>query len=446
MREDWINIELGDICEKAQKVKRNEKPIDEQLKYLDIGAIDNSLNRILSYKEYTWQNAPSRAQQIVKIGDVLFSTVRTYLKNIAQVKNELFDNEICSSGFTVIRGKKGVLDSNFMFYLSLSEHFIQPLNILQSGSSYPAVRDKDVFSQKINLPPLPEQRAIVAKIEELFSSLDSGIADLQKAQAQLKVFRQAVLKKAFEGDLTGVKLDTVEINRLGAILTGNTPSKKSKENYSSRDNNFYKPTDLNAGDNVIYSNDFLSKIGFENSRQVPEMSILVTCIGATIGKAGLIKEKGGFNQQINAIVPFEGYNPKFVYYQVVGHDFQTQIKMNASSTTLPIINKGKFSKLTMKICPLEEQHQIVQEIESRLSVCDKVEESILENLEKAKALRQSILKKAFEGKLLTEQELKACKVAPDYEPAEVLLERIKRGRNERIKESKKLESSKKGKV
>ena len=69
--------------------------------------------------------------------------------------------------------------------------------------------------------------------------------------------------------------------------------------------------------------------------------------------------------------------------------------------------------------------QIVQEIESRLSVCDNVELSISESLEKAKALRQSILKKAFEGTLLSEEEIAACKAAKDYESASVLLEKIK---------------------
>ena len=77
------------------------------------------------------------------------------------------------------------------------------------------------------------------------------------------------------------------------------------------------------------------------------------------------------------------------------------------------------------LCSVEEQHQIVQEIESRLSVCDKVEESITESLEKSKSLRQSILKKAFEGTLLSEDKIAACKAAKDYEPASVLLEKIK---------------------
>jgi type I restriction enzyme S subunit len=68
------------------------------------------------------------------------------------------------------------------------------LNELQTESSYPAVRDKDVFSQLIPLPPLPEQHRIVSEIEELFSELDKGIESLKTAQQQLKVYRQAVLK------------------------------------------------------------------------------------------------------------------------------------------------------------------------------------------------------------------------------------------------------------
>ena len=91
----------------------------------------------------------------------------------------------------------------------------------------------------------------------------------------------------------------------------------------------------------------------------------------------------------------------------------------------------------MPLPSLEIQHQIVQEIESRLSVCDKVEESITVSLEKAKALRQSNLKKAFEGRLLSKAEVSACKVAPDYEPASALLARIEQSRNEKIKAEKK---------
>ena len=203
IRSDWSMVKLGEICEKAAKIKRKETIPDEEFIYLDIGGIDNQSNHIADYKTYYWKDAPSRAQQIVKVGDTLFSTVRTYLKNIARIDNSQFENQICSSGFTVIRAINGLADSKFLFILSLSGAFLQPLNKLQTGTSYPAVRDNDVFGQIIPLPPLPEQRAIVSKIEQLFSDLDNGIENFEKAQKQLKIYRQAVLKKAFEGELTG---------------------------------------------------------------------------------------------------------------------------------------------------------------------------------------------------------------------------------------------------
>jgi len=198
----WENVPLGNVCLKATKVKRKEVDIEKELIYLDIGSIDNFTNRITEHKVYKWKDAPSRAQQIVQVGDILFSTVRVYLRNIAMIDNPLYENQICSSGFTVIRGYRNCCDSKYLFAIALYEGFLQPLNELQTGTSYPAVRDNDVFSQLIPLPPLPEQRAIVSKIELLFSELDNGIANLKLAKEQLKVYRQAVLKKAFEGELT----------------------------------------------------------------------------------------------------------------------------------------------------------------------------------------------------------------------------------------------------
>ncbi|MFA7036067.1 MAG: restriction endonuclease subunit S, partial [Methanosarcina sp.] len=89
------------------------------------------------------------------------------------------------------------------------------------------------------------------------------------------------------------------------------------------------------------------------------------------------------------------------------------------------INGEKLGNYPFPLCSLPEQQTIVQEIETRLSICDKIEQDIETNLEKAEALRQSILKKAFEGKLLNERELAEVRGAEDWEPAEVLLERIK---------------------
>jgi type I restriction enzyme S subunit len=123
------------------------------------------------------------------------------------------------------------------------------------------------------------------------------------------------------------------------------------------------------------------------------------------------------------------YDNKFFKYYLESSTVKSIYTINASGTTMDVLNIGIINKIPFPLPPtLVEQFTIVREIESRLSVCDKVEQSITEALEKADALRQSILKKAFEGKLLSEAEIAKCKKEADYEPASKLLEKIKAGR------------------
>ena len=198
----WLNIELSKITEKAEKVKPKEKKQSEKFIYLDIGGIDNKLNKIVNHKIFQWKDAPSRAQQIVKVGDTLFSTVRIYLKNIAVVDKTIFENQICSSGFTVIRAKENKSISKYLNYYSIFEEFIRPLNDLQKGTSYPAIRSEDVFNQFINLPPtLSEQTQIVAEIESRLSVCDKIEESISTSLLQAEALRQSILKKAFEGNL-----------------------------------------------------------------------------------------------------------------------------------------------------------------------------------------------------------------------------------------------------
>jgi type I restriction enzyme S subunit len=120
---------------------------------------------------------------------------------------------------------------------------------------------------------------------------------------------------------------------------------------------------------------------------------------------------------------------KFVYYYSLSPVIKKEIKRYVVQTTQANIGIASIENFVFPLCSLQEQNQIVQEIESRLSVCDKIEETIRNSLTKAEALRQSILKKAFEGNLLNAQELEAIHNHPDYESAEKLLERIKKEKN-----------------
>ena len=205
------------------------------------------------------------------------------------------------------------------------------------------------------------------------------------------------------------------MGEIGEITTGNTPSKDNKEYYGGNIP-FFKPTDLEQGIDTKFSNDKLSQLGFESSRKLPANTVLVTCIGATIGKTGLISVEGSCNQQINAIVPTKSIIPYFLYYACVSEYMQNEIKSNASATTLPILNKGNFSKIAFPLPPLEEQKRIVSEIE-RWMLFVNVVESGKSDLQKIIIQAKSkILDLAIHGKLVPQD--------PNDEPASELLRRI----------------------
>lgn len=196
----WEEVPLKKCCLPVIKRKDSKDP-SEKFLYLDIASIDNKTNKIIEGTPYRGDTAPSRARQIVQKDDILFSTVRTYLKNIALITDSKYNNQIASTGFCVIRANQKMLLPYFIFYKTLSDAFLSPLNAKQRGSSYPAVRDGDVLSSIIDLPSLPEQKAIVKKIENAFAFADKAQAAIIGALKQAKQLKQSILKRAFEGKL-----------------------------------------------------------------------------------------------------------------------------------------------------------------------------------------------------------------------------------------------------
>jgi type I restriction enzyme S subunit len=194
----------------------------------------------------------------------------------------------------------------------------------------------------------------------------------------------------------------VSAEQLGDVVTGSTPSTK-REDFYGEGHPFYKPTDLEAGYYTRSATNTLTDLGLEAARHLPAGSTLVTCIGATIGKTGFIRESGACNQQVNAIVPVPAVDASYVYFACVSPPFQRQIFSNASSTTLPILNKSRFSALVLPLPPLAEQEAIVEEVERRLSVVDAVAAEVDRQLARADRLRRAILKHAFEGKLVPQE-------------------------------------------
>lgn len=145
------------------------KPTGDKFKYIDIDAIDNKNCRIIEPKIIPSKKAPSRASRHTQTGDVLFSMVRPYLRNIALVEE---DGCIASTGFFVCR-TNGKMLPKFCYYLMISNYVVNGLNQFMKGDNSPSINNKHILDWKYPLPPLSEQKRIVEKIEQLFAALDA---------------------------------------------------------------------------------------------------------------------------------------------------------------------------------------------------------------------------------------------------------------------------------
>ncbi len=403
---------------------------------------------------------------------------------------------LCEAGTTIV-GRKGTINTpiyvnekfwniDTAFGLSPSKilyskylfYFCQGFNFktLDKSTTIPSLAKRDLLKIKLQLAPLPEQRAIVAKIEELFSELDSGIASLKKAKDQLEVYRQAVLKAAFEGKLTREwrkenqytekyveeirhkiyefnsnkegqdiprRLPTISFEKLPSSPFGWEWIEAHKVCQSVRDGTHDTPRYVKEGIPLITSKNLKKgNIDFENINyisltdhkeisnrsKVEKNDILFGMIG-TIGNPVIVKENNLFSiKNVGLFKKNEDLiNPRYLYHYLSSW-FVEKIMLDQElirGTTQKFVALGGLRMLPIPLPSLKEQEEIIKEIESRLSVCENIEATIEEALEKAEALGQSILKKAFEGKLLSDEELEACRRESDWEPAEDLLKRIK---------------------
>ena len=476
----WASITLGEVCLPVKKVSPTQRP-DELFTYLDIASIDNAQLRIVSPKTYLGKDAPSRARQRVKAGSVLFSTVRTYLKNIAMVPAKL-DGQIASTGFCVL-SPSDQMNAGVVFYFVQHDEFVEKVNPIQRGTSYPAVRDSDVLAQPFPLPPLAEQHRIVAEIEKQFTRLDASVAALKRVQANLKRYRASVLKEACEGKLVPTeaalaRAEGRDYEPAGQLLERILAERRARwESQEKRRGKYKEPSPPDISDlpelprgwvwatveqmvaleaNAITDGPFGSKlktshytddgprvirlqnigdgtfidayahISWEHyatlvKHKVEAGDLVIAALGGTLPRACVIPSTVG-----PAIVKADciRYKPAetvalaaFLNYALNNEETRRRTASIVHGVGRPRLNLKEIKATALPLPPRAEQHRIVAEVERRLSVIQQVESTVESNLVSAERLRQSILKQAFSGKLVPQD--------PNDEPASELLERIR---------------------
>jgi restriction endonuclease S subunit len=272
----------------------------------------------------------------------------------------------------------------FLYYLLLNKE--NNIIKLSNGTTVLGITLNSLNDIEIQLPPLETQQAIVSKIEELFSELDQGIEDLKTAQQQLKTYRQSVLKWAFEGKLTNDNVrdgelperwEMLKIKDICEIKGGKNQSKVINPN----------------GKYPIYGSSGI--FGYADEYICDENTTIVGRKG-NINSPLFVTTKFWNVDTAFGLCVNNKYDSKLLFYFCLGFNFKKLDK----STTIPSLAKSDILSIDIQVPPIEEQNLIVQEIESRLSVADKMEECITQSLQQAEALRQSILKKAFSGELV----------------------------------------------
>lgn len=275
-----------------------------------------------------------------------------------------------------------------------------------------AVKGKTLNKQKLKqieilLPKnIKEQERIVGILDENFAKIDENIKILEQDLLNLDELMQSALQKAFnplkDNAKENYKLpqgwEWKSLGEIGEIITGTTPS-KNNPNFYGNEYPLFKPSDLNGDMIIKYASDNLSKLGFDNARNLPKDTILVVCIGASIGKVGLSGVNGSCNQQINAIIPNSAFTSKYLFFVCLSNYFQTILKKNASQTTLPIINKTEFSKLQIPLPPIKEQEQIASHLDELSSHVKNLKQNYQAQIKDLQELKNSLLDKAFKGNL-----------------------------------------------
>ena len=281
----------------------------------------------------------------------------------------------------------------------------------KDGTTVQNIKMPSFLRFALPVPPLTEQRRIVARIEELFSRLDAGVAALRHAKAQLQRYRQSVLAAAVTGQLTqewreqhGLTMENWRQTTLGDESSLVTSGSRGWAKYYADDGPLFVRAQNIKTDALVL--DDLAHVrppaGSEGARtQVFENDLLITITGANVTKSALVKQPLGeayVSQHVALVRPVNPDHAPFLYYAIVSpRNGRAFLEEQAYGAGKPGLNLTNVKEVPIGLPPLAEQYQIVAEVEARNTAIDHLEAELDRQITRSNRLRQATLRSAFTG-------------------------------------------------
>jgi type I restriction enzyme S subunit len=347
-----LRVRIAEVASEPSTWNPQVATSGEMFRYIDISSIDPVDKSIAGVVSIAPSEAPSRARQLVRGGDVLVSTVRPNLNAVALVPSEL-EGATASTGFAVLRPDTARVDSRYLYYWVRSRQFVKEMTARASGASYPAVTEAVVRDSRLPLPPVAEQRRIAAV-------LDQANAIRQKRRESLQLMDdllRSVFLTRFGDPLTNANgWDQRPLREITTITTGNTPSRRRAEYYGHAIE-WIKSDNINIpGHYVTTATERLSREGLGIARTAGRNAILMTCIAGSrdcIGNVALTNRVVAFNQQISAIEVRPGTDYRFLYVQL---RIEKRLVQRASTASMKgLVSKSRLEAVRVVTPPYEAQ-------------------------------------------------------------------------------------------
>jgi type I restriction enzyme S subunit len=389
---------------------------DWQFNYIDIGNVDSNGN-IDSIVPYRFDQAPSRARRVVKEGDVIISTVRTYLKAITSIDFKI-DNLIVSTGFAVVRPKADVFNPRFCKYALRQSEFLDEVQRRSVGVSYPAINASDLGDIKIPVPSIEKQEQLANYLDVELNRIKSLIQAKESQLTLLSEKRQALITRAVtKGIKPKVKLIDSRINFLGEMpehwkilqlkYLSDIPLQYGANEAALDDNpnnpRFVRITDIDEDGNLRPETFKSLEPEIAAPYLLEDGDVLFARSGATVGKSFMYQASWG-------IACFAGYLirmrcnqkkilPKYMNFITQSNYYWTQVNAGLIQATIQNFSGEKYGSMKILLPPLVEQEKIVAFLETEVQVIESIKRETLRSIGLLKEKITALITAAVTGQL-----------------------------------------------